>query len=253
MVEHFGRSHVAPFAEGFAHAVEHDDGFIDRVAEYRQNRCEHREREFPLEAGEETHDDDDVVQVGNDRRHRKAPFKAHRHVEHDADDHEQQRHCAIAGEFFADLRADKVDAAQFGFRAFDRVQRFHDLFGEVFVVALALVFQADQDIAGTAEILHLRVGITAREERLPQGFERDGFGIADFNQRAAGEFDRQMQAAKTEKEHGGDEGDQRDDVEYRRVAHEGDVFFDAEKFHGASLLILCLLPVPSGACQLIVS
>ena len=48
-----GMRAVAPVAEDFAHPVEDDDRLVHRVAEHRQHRGEHRQRELPLEEREE--------------------------------------------------------------------------------------------------------------------------------------------------------------------------------------------------------
>jgi hypothetical protein len=105
-------AHLALLAEGFADPVEDDDRFVDRVAQHRQHRRQHRQREFPLEEGEEAEDDDDVVQVGDDRRHRELPLEAHGQVDHHADHHHDQRVQAVLGQLVADLRADEFDALQ---------------------------------------------------------------------------------------------------------------------------------------------
>ncbi|MBS1137623.1 MAG: hypothetical protein H6R11_1577, partial [Proteobacteria bacterium] len=99
MVKHFRRAQAAYLFEGFAHPVKDDDGLVDRIAEYGEHGSQHREREFPLEEGEEAENDDDVVQVGDDRRDREAPLEAEGEVDDDADDDQQQRHRTILGEF----------------------------------------------------------------------------------------------------------------------------------------------------------
>jgi hypothetical protein len=46
-----------------------------------------------------------------------------------------------------------------------------------------------------------------------------------------------MQAAGEQEEHRQQEGEQRNDVEHQRMAHERDVFADAEEFHGRAFPI----------------
>jgi hypothetical protein len=48
---------------------------------------------------------------------------------------------------------------------------------------------------------------------------------------AALELDRQVQSLGRQEENGGHEGQCRNRVEDQRVAHEGNIFLDAEKFH----------------------
>jgi hypothetical protein len=90
------RAHLAVPAERLADAVEDDHRLVDRVAQHRQHRGQHRERELPLEEGEEAQDDDHVVQVGDDGGDRELPLEAQRQVDHDADDGRQQRVDAVA-------------------------------------------------------------------------------------------------------------------------------------------------------------
>jgi hypothetical protein len=45
-----------------------------------------------------------------EKRHSKRKAR----VDHDADDDQQQRHCSVFSKLLADLRADKLDAAQTG-------------------------------------------------------------------------------------------------------------------------------------------
>ena len=103
---------LAEAPEGLADPVEDDDRLVDRVAEHGEHRGQHRERELPLEEREEAEDDDDVVQVGDDRGDRELPLEAKRQVDHDADDDEGERLRAVLGELVADLRADELAARQ---------------------------------------------------------------------------------------------------------------------------------------------
>src|SRR5574337_993919 len=86
VVDHLVRRELAVLAEGLADPVEDHHRLVDRIAQHRQHRGQHRERELPLEEGEEAEDDDDVVQVGDDRGDRELPLEPEREVEHDADD-----------------------------------------------------------------------------------------------------------------------------------------------------------------------
>ena len=66
------RRGLAHLAEVLAHAVEYHHRLVHRVAEHREHRGQHRQRELPLEEREEAQDDDHVVQVGDDRRRRRS-------------------------------------------------------------------------------------------------------------------------------------------------------------------------------------
>src|SRR6476469_10300084 len=60
-----GLSHLP---EVFSYPIEYHDCLVHRVAEYRQNRRQYWEGEFPLEESEEAQDDHDVMQVCDDCR-----------------------------------------------------------------------------------------------------------------------------------------------------------------------------------------
>jgi hypothetical protein len=79
------RGHLAVAPEVLADPVEDHHRLVDRVAQHRQHRRQHRQRELPLEEGEEAQDDDHVVQVGDDGRHGELPLEAERQVDHDPD------------------------------------------------------------------------------------------------------------------------------------------------------------------------
>ena len=110
VVDHVRHRRLAHLAEVLADPVGDDDRLVHRVAEHREHRGQHRQRELPLEEREEAQDDDDVVQVGDDRRDGEAPLEAQREVDDDAERDEQQRERAVLVELLADLRADELDA-----------------------------------------------------------------------------------------------------------------------------------------------
>ncbi len=101
---------------------------------------------------------------------------------------------------------------------------------------LGLERQANHDIAAGAKILHGNIVIAGLDESLANLLQIGRLGVIDLDQRAAGEFDRKMEAAVEQKEHRQQEGEQRNDVEHQRVAHERNIFFDAKKFHLCSSL-----------------
>jgi hypothetical protein len=131
--------------EGLADPVEDDDRLIDRIAEHSEDGSQYRQREFPLEEGEEAENDHHVVQVGDDRRDRETPFEAERQVDDDADDDQQQRHRTVFRKFPADLGANELDTTQFGARCVNG-QRAHDRFADLAGVLVALQRQTDHDV-----------------------------------------------------------------------------------------------------------
>ena len=170
------------------------------------------------------------MQVGDDRRHGEAPLKAYRQVDDDADDDEQECQRAIFCEFLADLRTDELDAAERCPWSFG-VERGHDRFADLCRVLLFLERQADHHVLAGAEVLHGDVGVTGLGQSAPDFLKIGRLGIVHFDQRAAGKLDREMQSVIEQKKYRQQEGEQRDDVEHQRVAHERDIFFKAEEFH----------------------
>jgi hypothetical protein len=76
VVDDLHRVHLAVAAEVLADAVKNHHRLVDRIAQHRQHRRQHRQRELPLEEGKEAQDDDHVVQVGDDGRDRELPLEA---------------------------------------------------------------------------------------------------------------------------------------------------------------------------------
>src|SRR2546422_7440166 len=95
-----------------------------------------------------------------------------------------------------------------------------------------LQVHADQHLARGAEVLHLGLEAGA-VERLADALDVGRALVADLDQRAAGELDREVEAAVREEEHGGEERNGGDDVEDQRVPHERDGAADLEEFHSA--------------------
>ena len=82
-----------------------------RVAEHREHRRQHRQREFPLEEGEEAQDDHDVVQVGDDRRDAELPLETNPEVRTMPMAVTRRARAPFHGKFFANLRADELRRA----------------------------------------------------------------------------------------------------------------------------------------------
>ena len=180
------------------------------------------------------------MQVGDDRRHREAPLEAEGEVDDDADDDQQQRHRAVLGEFLADLRTDEFHPAQ-GRPRRARVERGHHRLAGLGGRLLGLQRQADQHVAARTEVLHRDFAITRLGHCTAHLLEVGRLRVIHLNQRAAGELDRQVEPVPEEEEDRGDEGGERNDVELQRMAHEGNVFTDAEEFHFFALPYLALL------------
>jgi hypothetical protein len=110
-------------------------------------------------------------------------------------------------------------------------ESLHHRLADLGGVLLGFEGQADQDVLAGAEILYREVGVAGLAEAVADLLQIGGLRVVDLDQRAAGELDREVQAAAEEEEHRQQESEQRDDVEHQRMAHEGDVFSDAEEFH----------------------
>jgi len=229
----------APYlAEGFPHPVEHHHGFIHRITQHGQDRRQHREGEFPLEEGEEAQDDHHVVQVGDDGGNGEAPFKAEGQVDDDADDHQEQGQGPVGGQFLTHLGPHEFHPAQGGGSVLG-VEGAHDGFTQLGGVLFALQGQANQHILGGTEVLHGEIAVARVLQGTTHFLQIGGLAVMDFDQGAPGEFHGQVEAPGGEEENGRYEGDRRNDVEHQRMAHEGNVFVNAEEFHGGFLTWRC--------------
>ena len=88
--------------------------------------------------------------------------------------------------------------------------------------------QADHHVARGAEVLHLHL---AEVQRLDGAAHLPMSAVCAYStsHRAAGELDGQVQPARDEEQHRQREGDERDDVQHQRIAHERDVASDSGK------------------------
>src|SRR5450830_677061 len=170
------------------------------------------------------------MQVGDHGGDREFPFEAERQVNHDADHHHRQRHQTVMRQLIAHLGSDEFHPLQGDVRVL-RLQRSNHFFTLLGGVDAMLRRQANHHVLRGAEALYLGVGEAKAFNRIADVFDIGRFGVSHFHHRAAGEFDREVQAAAQQEKHCQHESQRRDDVEYQRVAHEGDIFFDAEKFH----------------------
>ena len=116
------------FTEVFPNTVKHHHRFINRITQYRQNPCQYRERKLPLEKGKEAQNNHHIVHIGNNGRHRKTPFKAHRQINDDAHHHHAQCQQTIAHQFLAHLRSNKLHLTHLH-RSIVFAQDFHGLIG----------------------------------------------------------------------------------------------------------------------------
>src|SRR6185437_6936365 len=151
--------------EHLAHAVEHDDLVVDRVAHHRQLRCEHGHVEFALHGGDDAYGDQRVVHFAGERGDGETLFEAQAEIDHDADDHHDYRDDAAVAQFRADLRTDEIrwprqrDVGTPGLQRLEHV-RGHAVWLDHAAhdrCRIGLGLQADRDVARAAQALHHRV------------------------------------------------------------------------------------------------
>ena len=70
--------------------------------------------------------------------------------------------------------------------------------------------------------MYLKVGVAQPGYNRTHLFNWRSLGLVDLHHGAAGEFDRQMKAARDDKENRKNERDKADRVQDQRVAHKGD-------------------------------
>jgi hypothetical protein len=79
--------------------------------------------------------------------------------------------------------------------------------------------------------LYLSVGIAHGADHTADFFKIGRLRIGDLHNRAAGKFDREVQATDGQHGHGKSEGGKRNDVKHQRMPHERNVAPDSKKFH----------------------
>src|SRR5687767_10921059 len=236
-VDHFNDAGTAHLLEVLAHAIKNDHRLVHRVAKYGKHCGKHRQRKLPAEDREHANYQDDIVQIGDDRRDRELPLEAEREIDHDANYDHQQRKQAVLCELGADLWSDELDAAQFDVRVLG-AQRFHYTLGLLPRRETCLQRQANQYIARRAEVLYLKFTCGLSFDYLTDLFELRGLLIGDLHYGASGELDRQIESAENQKADRDQERNRRDRVQYQRIPHERNRAADSEEFHWAS----CRLP-----------
>ena len=194
---------------------------------------------------------------------RELPLEAQGQVGHDAEHGDAQGQRAVLVELGADRRPHRLGARQQqrllavgrgARRAADLLalrrevllgahgaglglaQRLEDPRRDLGLLDPGLHRQADQHVARGAELLHLHVAHAQAFDQAARAVDVGRLRVLDLDQRAAGELDRQVQALGGQEEHRRGEGDERDDVQHQRMAHERDVALDPEKLHRASPL-----------------
>ncbi len=177
--------------EGLADAVENHHRFVHRIAQHRQHRGQHGEREFPLEEGKKAEDDDHIVQVGHNRGDRELPLEAKGQIHRDADDHEHERQQAVGGQLLAHLWPHKFGAAQLHRRVL-RAQRLQHRLALLARAHAGQRRQAHQHIARGAKVLHRYFFIAKAGQGAAHLLQVGRLLVGHFDHRAAGELDRQV-------------------------------------------------------------
>ena len=178
----------------------------------------------------------DVVQVGDDRGDRELPLEAERQVDHDADDDEgaapsrrpRPARAPTCGptNSLRDSRTGSAPPASHTWRliacalvaidglrarpaALGLAQLAEDARDHHVLLDVAAHRHADQHVARAAEVLHLHVAEAAASStaRAHLGRCRPACAYWTSDHRAAGELDREVQAAGGQEEHRGEEGD----------------------------------------------
>src|ERR1019366_9381358 len=224
---HFGLAHGA---EVFTDTIEHHHRFVDRITQHRQHRRQHRERELPLEKGEETENDHHVMQVGDNGGQAEFPREAQPQITDDTKRHQQQRQLAVVDQVFADLRADEFHAAHFH-AGILLAQACHDLFAELGSGEILLERHLYQHVIAGTEILHQCIRQTRLGELRTYLGEIGRLCVMHLHHRAAGEIHSEIQSLGGKKKYRKQKRHQRNRGGIAPITHERNVVPDPEKFH----------------------
>ena len=157
VVNHLHRVHLPVATEIFPNPVKNNDRFIHGITQNGQHRRQHGQRKFPLEKRKKSQNNDDVVQVRDDRCNGKFPLEPNGQVNHDAGHHAGERAQTIGGQFVAHLRAHKFGTTQVR-RGVTGSQSGHNTVTLLIGIAALLRWHANQHITGSTKILHLNIG-----------------------------------------------------------------------------------------------
>ena len=195
-VEHVRAGALAQLAEVLADAVVHHDGVVQRVADHRQDRRQHRQVELHPGQREEAEGQDHVVLQRDDGAEGEAVLEAQRHVDQDQRQRVQHRQPAVVAQLLAHLRPHVLDPMQP--HAGQRTQRRQRPVAQRALLA-AVRLQAHQHIAGGAEVLHHGALEAAGGERGARRLQLHRLGPADLDQGAALEVDAEVQPLHRER------------------------------------------------------
>jgi hypothetical protein len=191
---------LAHLAEVLANAVEDDDGVVQRVADDGEHGGEHGQVELDLEDREDADGEEHVVDQRGDGAEGEAPLEAHRDVDQDADQREQHRQPALLAQFLAHLRADELHPAQLDLTP--SAAWFSTRTTSSLRCALSASPSTRPAAAGSGcpcatEVLHGGAsGSRSRSERGADLATSTGLGVAEFDDRTAGEVEPEVEAAE---------------------------------------------------------
>ena len=147
------------------------------------------------------------MQVGDDRRHAEFPLEPQRQVCHYADGHQQQGQRPVLNQFPANLRSDKIDAAQLH-RSIVLAQRLDGGFGQLRAADSLLCRQPDERGLRTAETLNRRIGQIHTSQCFANLVDVRRVSVVDLHHRSPGELDTEVKALGSKEEYRQEEGDQ---------------------------------------------
>src|SRR5262249_36675836 len=110
----------------------------------------------------------------------------------------------------------------------------HHVIGDARTLHAFLQRDADEHLARGVQVLNLVIGVADLPEPRSKIVQVRSGGVMDFEDRAAGELDRVMQALGGEEIHRGQERQHGDDVEDQRIPHERYGSPDLEELHRKS-------------------
>ena len=134
-----------------------------------------------------------------DRTQRKFPLEAEGHISKDQQQREQHRKPALLAQILTHLGPDELDPTQRYIRV-GGTEHVHHRFAKRCTVELLVRAQANERVARSAEVLHLRILEAGATQRITYGAEIGGFGVTDLDQRATGEIDAEIEAAHAQRQ-----------------------------------------------------
>ncbi len=191
--DHFGCT-FTHLTEIFTNTVKHHNGIVQRVTDNGQQCSQHRQVKFDLQHRKHTERNNDIVNQRRHRTKRKAVLETQGHIDEDANQCIEHGQAALLGQFFTNLRTDKLNPAHFRL-GIGVNQGSEDIFTDFGAGTVCPWGNADQYLARATEVLNLYVAVTRLFQQVTDSTQVNRIRVGHLDQRTAGKIDTESETA----------------------------------------------------------